>query len=91
MRKAATPPWEPHLERSPKRIPKHNGMLEVEHLVVELVDVDVNKDELVGKVPSKDGLHNGHSHVADANHGDFVVALGWKGRSRVGYSFKVSL
>ncbi|KAG5026861.1 hypothetical protein JHK86_022775 [Glycine max] len=61
-RKAATPPWEPY-----KRIPKQNDMLEIEHLAAELVGVGVDKDELVGEVPSEDGMRDSHSHDADTS------------------------
>ena len=85
-RKAATPPWEPH-----KRIPKQNDMLEIEHLTTKLVGVGVDWDEVVGEVPSEDGMRDSHSHDADTHHADLVVALGRRERSHAAYSFRVSL
>ena len=66
-------------------------MLEIEHLVAELVGIGVDKDELVGEVLSEDGMRDSHSHDADTHHGDLVVALGRRGRSHAAYSFRVSL
>ena len=61
------------------------GVLEVKHLAAELVGVGVDEDELVGEVLSEDGLRYGHSHVAGADDGDLVVALGRGGRGGVVY------
>lgn len=62
-----------------------DDVLEVEHLVAELISVGVNNEELISEGSSEDGLRDGHSHVAIADHKDLVVALGRRGRSHVGY------
>ncbi|KAI5322436.1 hypothetical protein L3X38_031508 [Prunus dulcis] len=40
------------------------GVLEVEHLVAELLRFGVDEDELVGEVLGEDGLGDGHNHIA---------------------------
>lgn len=44
------------------------GVLEIKHLATELIGFVVDDDELVGEVLSEDGLSDGHSDIAGADH-----------------------
>lgn len=53
------------------------SMLEVEHLLTELVGLGIDESKLVGKVLGEDRLDDGHLDVFNGNDRDLGVPFCW--------------
>lgn len=48
-------------------------MLQIQHLSLQLVGHDVDKDDLRGHALGQDGKGTSHTDLADTDNGDFVA------------------
>lgn len=52
-----------------------SGVLEIEHLTLKLIRLDINESDLVGEILSEDCLSYGHTDVSYADDGDLGTSV----------------